>query len=249
MSFAILMDLTRCQGCKACVYACKEQNELPPENPEQLAAETWVSIEKKAGTFVRRQCMHCLDPACVSVCPVAALQKHPDGPVTYDEDRCMGCRYCMMACPFQVPKYEWAQALPRVQKCIFCAEKRLKENRQPACTEACPAGAAIFGQRNQLINDARSRLSAHPDRYVPHIYGLEEAGGTSVLYMSAVPFDQLGFPAGVAREPYPLLTWKVLSKIPSVVAIGGTLMMGIWWISNRRNLVQQIESTEQETRP
>lgn len=247
MSLAMLIDLTRCQGCKACVYACKELNGLSSENPDRLGTQTWVAIEKKAGTYVRRQCMHCKDPACVSVCPVAALQKQPNGPVTYDEDRCMGCRYCMMACPFQVPKYEWTHALPRVQKCIFCAEKRLKNNQQPACTHACPTGAAIFGARDNLISQARSRLAAKPDRYVNHIYGLEEAGGTSVIYLSAVPFAQLGFPEGIEREPYPRLTWNVLSKIPSVLAIGGTLMMGLWWISNRRNHVQQIEAKEQET--
>lgn len=246
MNVGILIDLTRCKGCKACVYACKEQNGLPPEDATHLNATTWVSIEQKHSTYVRRQCMHCIDPACVSVCPVAALQKQPNGPVTYDEDRCMGCRYCMMACPFQIPKYEWAATQPRVQKCIMCAEKRLSQNRQPACTEVCPAKAAIFGNRDDLITEAQKRIQKHPNRYVHHIYGLEEAGGTSVIYLSAVPFAQLGFPTDVDTEPYPRLTWKVLSQIPNVVAVGGTLMLGLWWISNRREKVAREEANQSQ---
>jgi formate dehydrogenase iron-sulfur subunit len=242
----MLIDLTRCKGCNACVYACKEQNNLPADNPNQLGARTWVAVQQKENTYVRKQCMHCIDPACVSVCPVAALQKQKNGPVTYDEDRCMGCRYCMMACPFQIPKYEWAQTQPRVQKCILCAEKRLKQNKQPACTEICPTQAAIFGDREKLILEAQTRIRNHPKRYVNHIYGLQEVGGTSVLYLSAVPFAQLGFPTGVETEPYPRLTWKVLSQIPNVLAVGGTLMLGLWWISNRREKVAREESTQNQ---
>ena len=196
MANAILTDLTRCIGCKACVYACKEINGLPKEEADELNARTWTVVERRGGLNVRRQCMHCLDPACVSVCPVTALQKHSDGPVVYDEDRCMGCRYCMLACPFKVPKYEWDKALPRVQKCIFCFAERLGQGRQPACTEVCPAQATVFGARDELMRAARQRLQAHPGRYVDHIYGVEEAGGTSVLYLSSVPFEQLGFPGG-----------------------------------------------------
>lgn len=245
MTVGILIDLTRCKGCQACVYACKEQNGLSADNPTQLGAQTWVSVEQKQNTFVRRQCMHCIDPACVSVCPVAALQKQKNGPVTYDEDRCMGCRYCMMACPFQIPKYEWHETQPRVQKCILCAEKRVSHNQQPACTQVCPTQAACFGERAQLITEAQSRILKAPNRYVNHIYGLEEVGGTSLLYLSAVPFAQLGFPEGIEKEPYPRLTWNVLSKIPNVVAIGGTLMLGVWWLGNRKEKVAREERLQE----
>jgi formate dehydrogenase iron-sulfur subunit len=238
MAVAILTDLTRCIGCRACVYACKEINGLPKEEAEGLSARTWTVVERRAGLNVRRQCMHCLDPACASVCPVAALHKTPAGPVVYEEDRCMGCRYCMVACPFHVPKYEWEKPLPRVQKCIFCSEKRLREGGQPACTEVCPAKATVFGDREALIQEARGRIEAHPGRYVNHVYGLEEAGGTSVLYLSSVPFERLGFPTGLDQEPYPRLTWEILSKIPNVVGVGGVLMCGIWWIVNRRMELQ-----------
>jgi formate dehydrogenase iron-sulfur subunit len=245
MRVAILTDLTRCIGCRACVYACKEINGLPKHSADRLNAQTWTIVERRAGLNVRRHCMHCLDPACASVCPVAALHKTPDGPVVYEEDRCIGCRYCMVACPFHVPKYEWEKALPRVQKCILCSEKRFRKGKQPACTEVCPAKATLFGDRDALIREAHGRIQTHPDRYVDHIYGLEEAGGTSVLYLSSVRFEDLGFPMGLDREPYPRLTWNILSKIPNVVGVGGILMFGIWWIVNRRMELQRKERDDE----
>jgi formate dehydrogenase iron-sulfur subunit len=243
MKPAILNDLTKCLGCEACVFACKEVNGLPEEpGAEKLSATTWTVVEKRKEANVRRQCMHCLDPACASVCPVAALRKTPEGPVIYDESRCIGCRYCMVGCPFGIPKYEWSSTLPRVQKCIMCFHKRLKEGRQPACTEACPTGATLFGDRDELIAEARRRIQAEPGKYVNHIYGLHEAGGTSVLYLSDVPFEDLGFKTVTSSDPYPRLTWEVLSKLPNVVSVGGVLMMGIWWITRRRELVEKVRT-------
>lgn len=235
MPFAMLIDITRCVNCRGCVYACKESNGLPKDaGVETLSPETWAVVERRRGLNVRRQCMHCVDPACVSVCPVAALQKQPEGPVTYDEDRCMGCRYCMVACPFQVPKYEWDEALPRVQKCIFCFDTRLKQGQKPACASVCPTGATVFGEREALVKDAQERIKNAPDDYVPEIYGLHEAGGTSVLYLSSIPFGKLGFPTGIEKQAYPKLTWKVLSMLPNVVGVGGVALFGTWWLINRR---------------
>jgi len=241
MNAGILIDLTRCVGCRACVYACKEINNLPKDEVDGLSARTWSTVEKRHGLNVRRHCMHCLNPACASVCPMGALHKEASGPVVYDENRCMGCRYCMVACPFQIPKYEWDRNLPRVQKCIFCFERRVKEGRQPACTEVCPAKATVFGDRDELVTEARSRVESEPKRYLKHIYGLEEAGGTSVIYLSSLPFQRLGFPMALDREPYPRRTWQVLSKLPSVVMFGGVLMFGVWWIINRRMEMERLE--------
>ena len=245
MKPAILTDLTLCIGCEACVWACKEVNGLPREGgAAQLSATTWTAVERRGGVNVRRQCMHCLDPACASVCPVAAIHQTPEGPVVYDESRCMGCRYCMIGCPFGVPKYEWDSPLPRVQKCQMCFQQRIKEGRQPACTEACPTGATIFGDRDALLAEAHRRIAAEPDRYVGHVYGESEAGGTSVLYLSAVPFAELGFAGAVSTDPYPRLTWDVLSKLPNVVSIGGLLLFGIWWLARRRETLAQLRNGE-----
>lgn len=234
MAWGILTDVTRCVGCKACVYACKEINGLPRDEAQHLNSETWCVVETRAGLNVRRQCMHCLDPACVSVCPVGALEKHPEGPVTYDEDACMGCRYCMLACPYRVPKYEWESPLPRMQKCIMCFHERVSQGKQPACTEACPAQATMFGDRNDLLREARARIRRNPERYVNHVYGLEEAGGTSVLYLSSLPFERLGFPMQLEKRPYPRLIWNILRTVPNIVITGAVLMAGLWWIVNRR---------------
>jgi len=238
MKAAILIDLTRCSGCQACVLACQEINGLPHgSDGAGLSSTKWTTIEKRGGLNVKRNCMHCLDPACVSVCPVAALQKTPEGPVIYDEGRCMGCRYCMVACPFNVPRYEWESALPRVRKCVMCFDTRIKQGKPPACTSVCPTGASQFGDRDTLIEEARARIATDPGRYVDHIYGVREAGGTSVLYLSSVPFEQIGFATDVQSDPYPRLTWQVLSKLPNVVAVGGALLAGVWWVARRKEAV------------
>ena len=235
MKVGILTDLTKCVGCEACVWACKDINELPrTDHAKSLSGATWTTIERHGGTNVRRHCMHCEDPACASVCPVAAFQKTPQGPVVYLPERCMGCRYCMIGCPFGIPKYEWDKPLPLVRKCIMCFDLRVKDGKQPACTSACPTGATIFGERDALILEARRRLQAEPGRYVDHVYGMTEAGGTSVLYISDVPFSKLGFRTDVKEDPYPKLTWNVLSKLPQVISIWGVTLFGIWWITSRR---------------
>jgi len=259
MALGILTDITRCVGCRACVYACKEINGLPRDEARHLNSETWTCVEERAGLNVRRQCMHCLDPACVSVCPVGALRKTSEGPVVYDESACMGCRYCMLACPYRVPKYEWQSALPRMQKCIMCFHQRVEQGKQPACTEACPAQATMFGERNDLIREARARIRRNPERYVDHIYGLKEAGGTSVLYLSSLPFERLGFPMKLDVEAYPRLIWNILSTIPNVVITGGVFMFGLWWLINRRETLSgtprspadalSIASSSQDERP
>jgi len=243
MSKAMLVDTTRCIGCGACVVACKEANGLPQNDDKELSAETLNVVETHGSVFVRKFCMHCEDPTCASVCPVGALRKTAAGPVVYDADRCMGCRYCMMACPFGIPRYEWKLALPKIKKCILCAP-RLAKGLQPACTEACPVQASIFGERHELLGEAEKRLRETPSGYVQHIYGKDEAGGTSVLYLSAVPFGELGFPTNIPRDPLPLYTYRVLSKIPNVVMLGGVLLGGIWWITNRREEVARAEKEE-----
>jgi len=245
MSKAILYDATLCIGCKACEQGCAERNKLPYS--DTIAAEQVQSAHKftvvmtKGEKFMRRLCMNCEEPTCASVCPVAALRKTKDGPVIYEESRCMGCRYCMAACPFGVPKYEWAKALPAVRKCDMCSD-RVAAGKMTACAEACPTGATKFGERDELIAEAKKRLHENPGNYVNHIYGLEEVGGTSVLLLSSVPFEDFGYRTDLVREPLPLYTFRVLSRIPDIVGLGGVLLGGIWWITDRRAKVAAAES-------
>jgi len=253
---ALLIDITKCIGCGACVAACRDQNHLPnPADappPQKLDASNFTilkQVERKGETLTyRRLCMHCLDPTCQSVCPVGAFKKTAAGPVLYDESRCIGCRYCLQACPFDVPRYEWSSLQPRVRKCNLCAE-RVAQGRPNACAEACPTGATIAGEREELLRTARARLAAEPEKYVPHIYGEHEAGGTSVLFLSPIPFEELDLPSNLIQEPLPMLTFRVLGKIPYFVPLGGAFLGAVWWITNRRQEVAAAEQEEHKPRP
>lgn len=240
----LLYDTTLCVGCGACYQACKERNALPASTGdfrrESLSDHAYTVVNAVNGRYVRRLCMHCETPTCVSACPVAALEKTAAGPVVYHEDRCIGCRYCMQACPFSVPRYEWNQRLPRVRKCDLCAD-RLARGLPTACAAACPTGATVSGPRADLVAEARRRIAAAPDRYQGSIYGLEDVGGTSVLLVSDVPFDTLGYPEGLA-DPIPLLTWRVLSQVPRFAVAASIGLAGLWWITERRDRVARAEA-------
>jgi len=242
---AILYDSTLCVGCRACEEACAKKWGNPYDDKiaeqEQISARKLTAVQTHGDKFSRRLCMHCEAPTCVSVCPVGALEKTALGPVIYDADKCMGCRYCMVACPFQVPTYEWDAMVPRMRKCDMCFERQSK-GLPTACTEACPTGATICGERDAMIAEARKRLAEKPGEYHPAIYGMNEVGGTSVLMLSAVPFEQLGLRTDLPRAPLPQLTWDVLSHLPDVVVLGSVLLGGVWWITHRREEVALAES-------
>jgi formate dehydrogenase iron-sulfur subunit len=247
MSKALLYDATKCVGCKQCEAGCATQNGLPYD--DKMAAQEYQSAEKftvvltKGDKFMRRLCMHCQDPACASVCPVGALQKTAAGPVIYEEHRCMGCRYCMAACPFGQPKYEWSKVLPKVQKCVMCPD-RVAAGKPTACTEACPTGATQFGERDELLREAQDRIRQNPEQYVNHVFGADEVGGTSVLMLSGVDFREFGLNPSLPKEPLPLLTYQVLSRIPDFVPLGTMVLGGIWWITHRREDVSAAEHEE-----
>jgi len=228
----VLVDVTRCIGCRACVRACNVRNRLPQADTattvwdgtrDELRYDHWTAVNAVGGAerppvSVKRQCMHCLEPACVSVCPVGAMAQQASGAVIYRAERCVGCRYCLLACPFSVPKFQWDSGVaPVVGKCQFCAQHA--DASGPACVAACPTGALKFGKREEMLAEARFRVHARPDRYHPQIYGEREAGGTAWLYLADRPAEQLGLPQGLPTVPLPSLTKMAMQVLPGVVAV------------------------------
>jgi Fe-S-cluster-containing dehydrogenase component len=249
----VLVDTTRCVGCRACEAACSEANALAaPEKPgddavfaaRRRTGPTSYTVVNKSSSkspsgedrYAKTQCMHCVTPACASGCVVKALEKTAAGPVVYHEDRCLGCRYCMIACPFGVPKYEYTKAAPLVRKCTFCAARQEK-GLPPACTDACPSGALTFGKRADLLEEAKTRIYQNPTKYVHEIYGEDEAGGTSWLYISDVPSASLTLPQDIVKKSYPEMADGALSAVPFIVTLWPPLLMGLFTFSKRRDEV------------
>lgn len=252
----VLIDASACVGCKSCQRACKLANNLPSDGRETTLSATTLTVvdfknispkvDQPEIKPVKRQCMHCDNPACVSVCPVGALVKTESGAVTYDADKCIGCRYCMMACPFGVPKYDWNSPNPKINKCAQACMANGKAT-SPACVQACPVKALAYGSREELLATAHARIAQNPSKYVNHVYGENEIGGTSMLYLSSVPFEQLGFRTDLPSEPLPSLTWAVQEKIPGIFVSVIAALSGIAWWTHRRQAKQLVEAPVEVT--
>lgn len=234
---AMLIDLTRCTGCDSCALACKAKNDLPNADvaPQMLGNDAYtfvaaVEVDSSGSDrgirYAKRQCMHCLEPACVAACPAAAMYKSEEGPVVYRPHRCLGCRYCQVACPFDVPAFDWDNPItPRISKCWFCYDRQL-QGQQPACVAACPTGALRFGHRDELLAQAHGRIGSNPERYVDHVFGEYEVGGTSMLYLSDIPFDDLDLHVTLEDDIPPAQTEKVMRTLPAVIVGVGALAAG-----------------------
>jgi formate dehydrogenase iron-sulfur subunit len=260
-SFGVLHDITRCVGCRSCEAACNKVNDLPvPDTPftdltvlnekRRTTVKAYTVVNKydvpvkKGPLFGKIQCNHCLEPACASACFVKAFKKTETGAVVYDPTVCVGCRYCMIACPFEIPTYEYNEAFaPRVMKCTLCYP-RISKGQLPGCVEACPVEALTFGKREDLLKTARERIRNYPGRYTDHIYGETEMGGTSWLYISGAPFSDTGMREDLGITPAPELTSGALAAVPIVAGLWPVLLMGIYAISKRKESIfeQEIES-------
>jgi formate dehydrogenase iron-sulfur subunit len=252
--WAMLFDSTLCVGCRACEVACDEDNQLgrapdeifqgrPAEDVRALAPNVYTYVtfhqleaDPSSAAFGKVQCMHCIEPACVSSCPVAALHKTSEGPVVWDGNRCLGCRYCMMACPFLVPRFEWESRNPRIRKCDMCYDLQAR-GEKPACVAACPTGALKAATRAELLEEAHQRITAKPRKYVHHVYGEEEAGGTNFLHLAARPFDELGYRRNLPTRSYREYTKPAMSTIPFVIGGLGLTLGTVRWVANRRDEV------------
>lgn len=237
--YGILIDTTRCAGCRTCEISCAEINNLPEPDDDadifdqkrKTSPNHWTIVkgyETSEGDeiFVKNQCMHCNQPACAAACPTKAMLKTKNGPVIWRADKCMGCRFCMLSCPFDIPKFEYDSPIPKIQKCVMCYE-RLKEGEVPACVDNCPAEALMFGKRRDLIEEANSRIYNDPDSYVPYIYGENEVGGTGVLYLASVPFEELKFRTNLDKTPYPEFTKDFLYGVPIILTLWPAFLLAM----------------------
>ncbi|UCF40362.1 MAG: 4Fe-4S dicluster domain-containing protein [Gemmatimonadota bacterium] len=250
----VLVDTTKCLGCRMCEFACATANDLPqPEASidrsveRQTSPTQWTVVNRyetaKGPVTAKRQCMHCLQPACASACLTKAMYKEPEGPVRWRESKCMGCRFCMVSCPFDAPKFQYDSPVPKIQKCVMCWE-RLEQGERPACVANCPAGALQFGRRSDLLDEGRRRIALEPEKYVHHIYGEREVGGTSWLYLASVPFEQLGFPADVGETPFPVYTREFLYGVPLVLTLAPPLLLALSRASRARQIAEGEEEEE-----
>lgn len=250
----ILIDTTRCNGCETCVAACIATNGLDARQADRdrvaardgLSADRFSSIvDLGDGHYARKTCVHCLEPSCASACLVGALHTTPGGAVVYDAEKCIGCRYCMLACPFHIPRYDWADTAPLVRKCELCAD-RTREGLRPACVEACPHDALLYGPREDLLAEARRRLDAEPGRYIDRIWGETDFGGTCVLYVSDTDLAALDWPDGPAPS-IPGLTEALAESTPFIgLGVGSTLLGLNWVIRRRQKLMSGAAADPQE---
>jgi formate dehydrogenase iron-sulfur subunit len=256
---AMLFDSTLCVGCRACELACNTKNDLgrtpdeifkgrPAQDARALAPDVYTYVtfhqweaDPSTAAFGKVQCMHCIEPACVSSCPVHALHKTEAGPVVWNGDICLGCRYCMMACPFLVPRFEWDSRNPAIRKCDMCAD-RLAAGDPPACVAACPTKALRTGTRRDLLEEAHRRITSRPRRYVHHVYGEHEAGGTNFLHIAGRPFEELGYRRNLPLRSYRDYTRPAMAAIPWVLVGLGVGLGAVRWVSDRRAQVAEAAS-------
>ena len=268
-AMGVLVDLSRCVGCRSCEAACNKEQKLPaPEKPfndfsvfdemhhgqKRRTDETRYTIVNRYDIpgrehplFRKIQCNHCLEPACLTSCFVNAYTKTPEGAVIYDSTVCVGCRTCMVACPFYIPTFRYSSAFkPRIMKCVFCHDTRLTKGLPPACVEACPQEALTFGRRTDLVAAGKQRILENPGTYVDHLYGEHEAGGTSWMYLSPAPFEQVGIDTTVPKEPILNYVKDFLSIVPMVLTIWPALFAGFHLLATRKDKMAEQKKNEGE---
>ena len=268
-AMGVLVDLSRCVGCRSCEAACNREQKLPaPEKPfndfsvfdeihhgqKRRTDETRYTIVNRYDIpgrehplFRKIQCNHCLEPACLTSCFVNAYTKTPEGAVIYDSSVCVGCRTCMVACPFYIPTFRYSSAFkPRIMKCVFCHDTRLTKGLPPACVEACPQEALTFGRRTDLVAAGKQRIRENPGNYVDHLYGEHEAGGTSWMYLSPAPFEQVGIDTTVPKEPILNYVKDFLSIVPMALTIWPALFAGFHLLATRKDKMAEQKKNEGE---
>lgn len=241
---SMLIDITKCTGCESCVKACGHSHGLPPDVPSVRESNDGLSAYQYSTVLhfddshhAKKQCLHCMEPGCAAACPVGAIRKTKEGPVVYDPSKCIGCRYCMLACPVGMPRYEWDKKIPYMKKCDMCID-RLRENRLPACVEACPNGVCQVGEREELLAVAHKRIEQNPQTYLDHVYGEKELNGTSVMYLSNVSLAGLGWPKIVGDKSMLHYTEGLVEATPWIGGGVAAVLSGVLFIIKRRMQLQ-----------
>ena len=268
-SMGVVVDLTRCVGCRSCEAACNKEQGLPePEKPfddfsvfdelmhgqKRRTDETRYTVVNRFDVpgldhplFRKKQCFHCNEPACLTSCFVNAYTKTPEGAVIYNQKVCVGCRTCMIACPFYIPTFKYSSSFkPSIMKCIFCYDTKLKEGKAPACVDACPQEALTFGKRSDMLEVAKQRIRMEPGKYVDHVYGEHEAGGTSWMYISPAPFDQVGLDTHVPKEPILNFVKGFLAIVPMVLTIWPALFCGFHLLATKKDKIKETQTDENQ---
>jgi len=254
---SMLFDTTLCIGCQACTVACRDANDIRFEDNDGMyfntpdlsaGAKSVIKLTADGGreAYMKMQCMHCVDAACVSACMFGAFQKREHGIVTWRGDHCTGCRYCEVVCPFNVPRFEWESRNPRIVKCELCSH-RLNDGGIPACVEVCPREAIVFGTREEMLAEAHRRIEERPNRYLNHVYGEHEGGGTQVLYLSDIPFEQLGLPV-LGAESLPARVNRIQGTLYKGMALPLALYAVLGTVIARNKRKERIESGHEPER-
>ncbi len=234
-AYAKLVDTLRCIGCKRCMSACKRWNHLKVERDElvtdretDLSGNNFVVVNlrpdlrnRSRRTYIHWACQHCLQPACVGVCPVTAITRLPQGAVVINENKCIGCRYCFQACPFKVPRFDFEKRVTR--KCHLCYNRiPLLNYMKPACVAACPVGALYFDYREEVVREAERR-AAHRGGST-YVMGLREAGGTGLLTILPTSPEDLGLvvaPPKVVNHPLDKVRISASGLAAAAAIVGG----------------------------
>lgn len=268
-SMGVLVDLSRCVGCRSCEAACNLEQNLPaPPEPfddfsvfdqryrgqKRRTDETRYTVVNRYEVegidhplFRKIQCNHCNEPGCLTSCFVNAYTKTPEGAVIYNDKVCVGCRTCMIACPFYIPTFKYSSAFsPKIMKCVFCYDTRLIHGKPPACVESCPIEALTFGRREDMLKVGKHRIKNNPGKYVDHIYGEHEAGGTAWMYISPVSFEKVGMDPNVPKEPILNFVKNFLGIVPMVLTIWPALFTGFYLLANRKDRLEQQEQHQED---
>jgi formate dehydrogenase iron-sulfur subunit len=246
IEYVKFVDVTKCDGCRACMVACKNWNDLPAEPQDFLgtmqshanvSADTWnvltfVEHENSQGNldylFRHSSCYHCTDAACEKVCPENAISYTETGAVVIDQDTCVGCGYCVQNCPFDVVQLKTykdknGKEYRKAHKCTMCTD-RIDEGLQPACVTTCHTGAMEFGEKDAIIKKAEQRVKEIKERYPnANVYNPQGVGGTHTIYVLAEKPSVYGMPEN-PKVPTSAVLWKDYAQPIGKLMVGGVTM-------------------------